>query len=93
METIDHTVSRKDSPEVFPPLFHCIKSNVVSGFDNVDYSGDSNHLYQPTSSVPTIGSSTLTSAKVNPSFRHFSVKYLIYIILLSEPIILITILK
>eukprot|EP00268_Persea_americana_P057795 TRINITY_DN6943_c0_g1_i10.p1 TRINITY_DN6943_c0_g1~~TRINITY_DN6943_c0_g1_i10.p1 ORF type:complete len:429 (-),score=47.53 TRINITY_DN6943_c0_g1_i10:268-1554(-) len=53
METIDYRVSKKDSSV----------SNVVAGFDNVDYSGDSNHLYQPTSTVPTVPSPNLDSAK------------------------------
>lgn len=69
METIDYRVSKKDSSV----------SNVVAGFDNVDYSGDSNHLYQPTSTVPTVPSPNLDSAKVRPSFRNFYIKELVCI--------------
>lgn len=71
METIDYRVSKKDSSEVLPPLFHYMISNAVAGFDNVDYSGDSNHLHQPTSTVPTVPSPNLDSAKVSPIFQKF----------------------
>lgn len=52
--------TKQDFPEELPPLLNYIESNKMVGFDNLEETGGSNHLYQPNATRPTIPSPDLT---------------------------------